>query len=339
MAITVEQFVKRLEECGILSAETIREFVPPNASPKDGEELARNLVRNRRLTKFQAEEIWRGKGNRLVLANYVLLERASSRLRQTVYKAYHRRLHRLVAIKVFRQDVMKDPSAVGRLQRGVETAAKLRHPNIVVVDDADCASGVCFLVMEYVDGSNLYELVKKDGSFSVEDTINYVLQAAQGLAAAHAEGIVHGAITPARLLLAKNRTIKILGFGLATVSAIPQPELVEADTIMEAVDYMAPEHAMDMDTTDARADIYSLGCTLFYLLTGKPPYDGDSRATRVLAHQNRQIPSLREIRPEISISLEGVFGRMVAKNVDHRYQTMAEAIANLERCRACGNIE
>jgi hypothetical protein len=204
MAVTLEQFVKQLEDSGILAGDTLKDFVPPKAAPKDAEDLARNLVRQKKLTKFQAEEISRGKGKSLTLGNYVVLEKIGQGGMGAVYKAEHRRMKRTVAIKMLPPALMKNAEAAARFQREVEAAAKLRHTNIVAADDADEANGIHFLVMECVDGSDLSALVKKNGPLPVARAVNYILQAARGLEFAHKKGIVHRDVTAKGLVALQN---------------------------------------------------------------------------------------------------------------------------------------
>jgi serine/threonine-protein kinase len=332
MPVPLEQFVKHLEDSGILAGDTLRDFVPPKAAPKDSEELARELVRKKKLTKFQAAELYRGQGKTLVIGNYTILDKIGAGGMGQVFKAEHRRMHRIVAVKMLPAGMMKDPAVVARFGREVTAAAKLNHPNIVTAFDADNANGVHLLIMEYVEGTDLSALVKKNGPLSVAQALDAILQTARGLETAHAEGIVHRDIKPANLLLDKNGTVKILDMGLARIAdeAPGQAELTNTGAVMGTVDYMAPEQALNTKTADARADIYSLGCSMFYLLTGKAAYSGDTLMAKLLAHRDQPIPVLRAIRPEVPEQVETIFRRMVAKMVEDRYQTMSEVIADLE---------
>src|SRR4029079_14980428 len=215
---------------------------------------------------------------------------------------------------------LKDAAAVARFQREVVAAAKLNHSNIVTAYDADEAPRIHFLVMEYVEGKDLSALVKQNGPLSIDKAVNYILQAARGLEFAHSEGIVHRDIKPANLLLDKKGTVKILDMGLARIGGDTpgQAELTNTGTVMGTVDYMAPEQALNTKTADARADVYSLGCSLYYLLTGKAVYGGDTLMEKLLAHREEPIPDLRAIRPDVPEHIQSLFTRLVAKKVQDR---------------------
>jgi serine/threonine protein kinase len=335
MAISLDQFTQQLADSGLMSSEEIQSFVAAllaDDEPLDGERLARQLVRQKKLTAYQAKELYASRAKSLVLGNYVILDKLGQGGMGLVLKAEHRRMKRLVALKVLSPKVVRTPETLRRFQREVEAAARLTHPNIVIAHDADEAGGTHFLVMEYVDGSDLSTRVKKDGPLRLDQALDGVLQAARGLQYAHEHGVVHRDIKPANLLLDQRGTVKILDMGLARLDSAgaQQDQLTGTGQIMGTVDYMAPEQAMDTKHADARADIYSLGVTLWYLLTGQPLYAGETAVEKLMAHQTKPIPSLRGVCPQVTPPLDAVFYRMVAKTPLDRYQTMAAVIADLE---------
>ena len=247
-----------------------------------------------------------------------------------VFKAIHRRMERTVALKLLPKVALVPPEAVQRFQQEVSSAARLTHPNIVTAFDAGERDGTPFLAMEYVEGSDLFHQVQKHGPLPVvSQAIDYTLQAARGLEYAHAKGVVHLDIKPANLILAQDGMVKILDLGLARLRPPTGDE-----ALMGTVDYLAPEQTTEPRQADRRSDIYSLGCTLFFLLTGKPLYEGKTVIQKVLAHQEGAVPSLRQLRPEVSPALDAVFKKMVAKRPEDRYQSMAEVIQRLQAYQA-----
>ncbi|HWA97848.1 MAG TPA: family 16 glycoside hydrolase, partial [Pirellulales bacterium] len=300
------------------------------------DELIAELVKQNHLTSFQARQIAAGKAKALVMGNYTILDRIGAGGMGQVFKAEHRRMHRTVAIKTLPSALVKDPAALARFEREVTAAAKLSHPNIVAAYDADEANGVHFLVMEYVEGQDLSATVKKHGPLPVAKALEYIRQAAAGLAYAHGEGIIHRDIKPANLLVDKKGTVKILDMGLARIDSPggEASELTGTGAVMGTVDYMAPEQALNTKHADQRADIYSLGISLYYLLAGKCAYGGDTLMEKLLAHREQPIPSLKALQPGVPEALDGVFQKMVAKKIDERYQTMTDALAALEQCAA-----
>lgn len=334
-AVSLEQFTRSLGECGLMSPDELAaiQALPPAQRPHHAEELAQLLVRQRKLTKFQALNLLQGKGKNLVMGEYLILDKIAAGGMGQVFKARHRRMQRIVAIKVLPPALMKTPDAARRFQRETQLAARLTHPNIVTAYDAGESGGIHFLVMEYVDGQDLSSLLKQ-GLLSLDKALDYILQAARGLAYAHGEGMVHRDVKPANLLLDKKGVVKILDLGLARFDNTPADDgLTNSGTVMGTVDYLAPEQALNTHTADARADIYSLGCSLYRLLTGHPPYEANSVVEKILAHRERPIPSLHAARPEISAALDKILARMLAKKPEDRFQTMNEVVAELEAFR------
>ena len=246
-----------------------------------------------------------------------------------VFKALHRRMERTVALKLLPKVALAPPEAVQRFQQEVSSAARLTHTNIVTAFDAGECSGTPFLAMEYVEGCDLFRQVQEHGPLSVQKAVEYVLQVAKGLEYAHAKGVVHLDIKPANLILASDGTVKILDLGLARF----RPSTGE-EALMGTVDYLAPEQTTEPRRADHRSDIYSLGCTLCFLLTGQPVFQGRTVIQKVLAHQEGTVPSLPQIRHDIPEVLDAVFQKMVAKNPEDRFQSMGEVVQALQRCQA-----
>jgi formylglycine-generating enzyme required for sulfatase activity len=235
MPVPLEQFLQQLLESGLMPADEVRAIqagLPPEVPAHgDCQGFARELVRLRKLTPYQAALVYQGKGQALVLGNYVLLDQLGRGGMGLVFKAQHRRMGRVVALKVMSAGAMKSPDAVKRFHREVQAAARLDHPNIVAAHDADEARGTHFLVMQYVEGADLSSLVKTHGPLPVEQALRCVIQAGHGLAYAHAEGVVHRDIKPANLLLDRNGTVKVLDMGLARIDVTQIEKYVhEANT-------------------------------------------------------------------------------------------------------------
>jgi hypothetical protein len=339
--VSAQQFLHGMAEVGLLAKEEVPALLArlPSSSRQDVRSLATELVRQRRLTPFQSQMIAQGKWTGLVLGNYVILEKIGAGGMGIVYKAQHRRMKRLVALKVLTPAISRSKPAVARFQREVEAAAKLNHTNIVAAYDADEAQGTHFLVMEYVPGSDLAQRVKMHGPLPPVQAIDCIWQAARGLEHAHACRMIHRDIKPSNLLLDDNGTVKILDMGLArfqeagaanATEATSRPELTETGSFMGTCEFMAPEQALNTRNADARSDIYSLGCTLYYLIVGEPPYQGGTAMEKLLAHREDPIPPLAKGRRDVPPDLETIYRRMLAKNPSQRYQSMREVIAAFE---------
>ncbi|MDY0168949.1 MAG: serine/threonine-protein kinase, partial [Thermoguttaceae bacterium] len=357
--ITRERFLEDLAESGLMTAEqaaAVLESLPPTQSseqdPGDGCALAARLVRAGRLTRYQAEQLCRGETGMLAFDEYVVLDRLGAGGMGEVLKAEHRSMGRMVAVKVLAPKLVDSPEAVKRFHREVRAAARLIHPNIVAAFDAREHAGRHCLVMEYVEGFDLAQIVKRQGPLPVAEAVDYIVQAARGLQFAHENGIVHRDIKPANLLLqtpsssssraatgvTPRATVKILDMGLARLDDAAggagdnDDQLTDSSQMMGTCDYMAPEQAVNTHTVDHRADIYALGCTLYRLVTGKRPYTGATPVQVLMAHREAPIPSLREGRDDVSPQLDAVYRRMVAKRPEDRQRSMAEVIDELSAC-------
>ncbi|MEI7855440.1 MAG: bifunctional serine/threonine-protein kinase/formylglycine-generating enzyme family protein [Planctomycetota bacterium] len=334
MPVSLEKFLSQLSDSGILTDQKLRALAQKKSEHQDGESLAREMIKFDYLTKYQAEQILGGKGKNLCMGQYVLLEKLGAGGMGQVYKAYHPGMERVVAIKVILAKGKIDEESVRRFEREVKAAAKLSHPNIITVYDAGNANGRHFMVMELVKGKDLNVIVQQRGGLGVAETINYIKQVARGLEFAHENGVIHRDIKPANLFLDIKGNVKILDMGLAKISNKENEEtlsmLTGTTAIMGTVDFMSPEQGTSSRDVDGRSDIYSLGATLFYLLTKKVMYEGDTAFAKVIAHSESPIPSLKAIRPDVSNNLNLIYTKMVAKQVEDRYQNMLELIQELD---------
>ncbi len=243
-----------------------------------------------------------------------------------VYLAEHRLMNRSVALKVISRSLTERPATVERFRQEVRAAARLDHPNIVHAYDAEQAGDSHFLVMEYVEGTDLARLVQQRGPLPVALACHFVRQAALGLQHAFEHGMVHRDIKPHNLMVTRRGRVKILDFGLARFAseAGGGGPLTQSGAVLGTPDYIAPEQALDAHAADVRADLYSLGCTLYYLLTGRVPFPGESLTQKLLAHQLSQPEPLGKLRPELPPGLVALVERLMAKKPEDRYQTPAE---------------
>ena len=341
MEITLAKFVKSLADSGLIIADEVEAVIDrlPSANrPKDGAALVRELFKQNRLTNYQAEVILQGETTSLVLGDYVVLHPIGRGGMGQVYKAQHRVMQRVVALKTLPAAATKLKEAVDRFHLEVILAARLCHPNIVTAYDAGESCGIHYLVMEYVDGGNLSSYVKKYERLPVSSALDCVIQAARGLACAHAENIIHHDVKPSNLLVDKHGTVKVLDMGLArlkktiTSSNTPSPQTrTTTSQVMGSIDFMPPEQVESFEEADERSDVYSLGCTFFYLLIGRAMYGGHTTAERLLAHREAKIPSLLDERPDVPEHLDAVFQKMVAKQSKDRHDSMTEVISDLEK--------
>ncbi|MCA8986681.1 MAG: protein kinase, partial [Planctomycetaceae bacterium] len=257
-----------------------------------------------------------------------------------VYKAKHRMMDRAVALKVINREWVRRQEVIERFRREVKTAASLTHPNIVTAYDAEQAGDLHFLVMEYVDGKDLAQIVSERGPLPVAEACEYICKAAEGLQYAHERGMVHRDIKPHNLMVTRGNVVKILDFGLASLVPGSTPDeplsedadgnLTYAGAIMGTPDYISPEQAQDARNVDGRSDIYSLGMTLYYLLAGQVPFGEGSAMEKLKKHAEAEPASLESIRNDIPPALLAILSKMIAKDPNERFQSPAEVAAALE---------
>lgn len=270
---------------------------------------------------------------------YRILDRLGEGGMGVVYKAEHRVMDRTVALKVLAPHLTANAAAVDRFRQEVRAAARLLHPNIVVSHDAGEAGGQHFLVMEYVEGISLDRLVSRRGPLAVTMACHFARQVAIGLQHAADKGMVHRDIKPQNLIVTRKGQVKILDFGLArlhreiepgAVAGKPLPGGTSPNFIMGTPDYLSPEQAKNSSAVDIRSDLYALGCTLYFLLTGKTPFNRASTLIdKLLAHTEEEPPPLSTYRQDVPDGLVQVIAKLMAKKPSDRFATPAEAAAAL----------
>jgi serine/threonine protein kinase len=303
-------------------------------------ELAASLIGEGMLTRFQAEKLLDGRWRGFTISGkYRLLATLGTGGMGQVYLCEHILMGRKVALKVLPRSQASDPASLARFYREARAVARLDHPNIVRAHDIDHEDKLHFIVLEYVDGCNLHDFVRKNSTLTPARAAHYIRQAAMGLQHAHEAGLVHRDIKPGNLLLDRQGAVKLLDMGLARFFHEDKAEFVkefEAGYIIGTADYVAPEQINDSQV-DVRADIYSLGGSFYYLLVGKSPFQDGTTPQKMIWHQVRQPKSLRVLRPDVPEGLVQVIERMLAKEPARRYQEPAEVVAAIEEY-ACGPV-
>lgn len=270
------------------------------------------------------------------LREYVLGRKLGEGGMGSVYEAVHERLGKTVAIKLLPSDRMNRPDLVSRFEREMKAVGRLDHPNIVRATDAGCIDGKLFLVMEHVAGVDLSTLIHRHGPLSVADACEVIRQAADALDHAHAHGLIHRDIKPSNLMLTRDGVVKLLDLGLARLrdESDEAPgagsELTQVGQVMGTLDYLSPEQASGRQDLDARADLYSLGCAFYKLLSGHAVFEGPefgSLLAKLAAHTQREPVSLRQWRPDVPVEVEQIVMRLMAKDRNARFPTAAEVAA------------
>jgi serine/threonine-protein kinase len=331
--IRIDKFLDLLKRSGLVGKDpltrALTELKAEGQPLEDAEALADRLVQAGLITRWQANKLLEGKSKGFFLGRYKLLGHIGTGGMSSVYLAEHTLMQRRVAIKVLPQKRVNDSSYLPRFYREARAAAALHHPNIVIAHDVDSEDDTHYLVMEFVDGRDLQVLVKEDGPLPYENAANYVAQAALGLHHAHENGLIHRDVKPANLLVDKRGVVKILDLGLAQfaeeeLQGKASLTVAHEENVLGTADYLAPEQAINSHCVDRRVDIYSLGCTLYFCLTGHPPFPDGTLAQRIMKHHTQDPPSIRNDRPDAPQGLLDICAKMMTKNADFRYQTAQE---------------
>src|SRR5262245_5563178 len=247
-----------------------------------------------------------------------------------VFRATDTRLGRTVAVKVLSRD-QSDEETIRRFQNEAQSAARLDHPNIARVYYVGEDQGLNFIVFEFIEGVNLRDDVEQNGPLDLERALHYTLQVAEALAHSSSRDVIHRDIKPSNVLVTKDGQVKLVDMGLARLHQVEasSDDLTASGVTLGTFDYISPEQARDPRAADVRSDIYSLGCTLYYMLTGQPPFPDGTAMQKLLRHQGDEPPDVRLFRPELNPAVTGLIGRMLAKRPSQRYQSPAELIADL----------
>ena len=333
---SVHDFLCRLKESRLLTDQQLEDFLAQNSSllQKELREFTDALISQGLLTEYQVSRLSSGQVFGLVLGNYRIIERIGAGGMGVVYKAEHIHMKRSVAIKVLVSDAGHGSVFLQRFYSEMQATAVLSHPNIVLAFDAGAVTRpdapeetLHYLVTEFVPGESLEQYALGRGPLPVKEACDFIRQAASGLQHAYEHGVVHRDIKPSNFLLTPQKQVKILDFGLARLC---RRRHTEAHTMLGSVEYVAPEQARDARSVDIRADIYSLGGTLYWLLSGKKPFEEDRPMLEALLARQRETPlPLHRIRPEIPLELEAVVCQMMAHEPADRYQTPSAVLTAL----------
>ena len=327
------EFVRRAMQAGLVELADIKKVVVSLMTENavfTPDRLAEGLVGADLLTPWQARKLLAGKVRGFHLGNYRLLRPLGRGGMGVVFLAQHSVMNRLMALKILPGEASKDARRIERFKEEARASAKLEHPNIVQAYDFSEADKKLFIVMEYVEGIDLHRAVARDGVMSPAEALDAMIQTTEALSHAHQRGIIHRDIKPSNLLLRSDGVVKVSDMGLArtgyAASGTDSP-----NRLTGTADFIAPEQAIDSGTADARSDIYSLGCTWFFLLTGKTPYPGESVAQRLAKHQTAPIPRVNDFRSDCPNSISSLIQRMMAKRPEDRPASTAELLTQLKR--------
>lgn len=345
MASQFDKLIWQLSDSARLSAEEIRRLHAGLAADRvetvAGEEFVRELLRLEKLTPPQAASLVQAVNPGIELGEFLLLERLGQSRSAMVFRAEHRRLQRVVALKVLAPHRFHDSGVEQRVVEDVRRLTRLIHPHLVATWGLEKAGGLQLLATEFVPGTDLLRLVRTRGALSVRQAVEYVRQAAEALEFLHRRGVVHRNIQPSHLLLDETGQIRLLGAHLFAREGVAercdeamgggQEDADLSAASAASVAYLAPEQALDDDRTDPRSDLYGLGCTLYFLVSGRQPYEADTVVRQILAHRQHPAPVLSKVSQFVAPEVEAIFQRLVAKRPEDRFSTVGELLLAISR--------
>ena len=333
-----EELIQLIRKSGMIDEDKLTAYLQRRQHgrglPADSRDFADEMVREGVLTNFQAEQYLLGKWRGFTIGKYKLLERIGVGGMGQVFLCEHMFMKRRVAVKVLPPAKAEQPAALGRFYREARAAGSLSHANIVRTHDIDQDGNLHFIVMDYVDGTNLLDAVKKFGPLDVRRATHYIRQVANGLDYAFRNGIIHRDIKPGNILIDRQGAARILDMGLARFFTDHSDQLTikyDDKIVLGTADYVAPEQVANSHAVDIRADIYALGATYYYLLAGHPPFPTGTVSQKLLWHRTKEPTPIRQIRPEVPDGLAAILERMMAKDPKARFQTPAQVAAELEQ--------
>jgi eukaryotic-like serine/threonine-protein kinase len=356
--VSVASLVNLLREQRFLLPEQLAELPEVERSASDPRGLVREMVRRSWLTVFQSNHLLDGRAHELSLGPYRILDRLGAGGISQVFKAFHAQDNTLVALKTIRLDLTGHADAERQFEGEISTLSRLSHRNIITLLDSGRDGDRQYFAMEFLEGIDLGKFVQLSGALPVSQACDVIRQVAHGLQTAHQSGLVHRDIKPANLFLIQatqprywsgpnwNRSprqeigqIKILDWGLSCPQQRPPDGAASSSggpdgALIGTADYLAPEQIQNPAAVDIRADLYSLGCTFYYLLTGHPPFPGASLMQKLLQHAQNEPAPLQSRRPDIPAPLAGLVHKLLAKRPEDRYQTPLAVTITLGRfCR------
>lgn len=349
---SIKALITAIKQSKLLEANQAGELDKLQGSFTDPRLMLKELLQHEWLTPYQANQIYQGGGKDLVLGPYVIMARLSDGALGQVYKARHRRMNRLVSLKIIRAELLARPEAVERFYQETQIISQLADPHIVHAYDAGPIGQTHFFAMEYVEGVDLETLVQQSGPLMVDIATDFVRQTAEGLQHAHERNLTHGDLRPANLLVSRSATqaaggvtgssswrsilasaagggavVKINNLGLTFLQSGG-----DAATARGNPDFLAPERCQAA-AGDIRSDLYSLGCVFYFLLTGKAPFAGGTPADKMRRHQSEEPVPLPLVRKDTPAGIVAVIGKLMAKKPQSRYQVPAELVHALGRAQ------